>query len=65
MTVRRTPRRAARVAVIAPDDGGFLFGYDDEEVGVHWAMPGGGLERDEAPQAVDLGYQPHVAARRG
>ncbi|MFD9886312.1 hypothetical protein ACFWZT_33190 [Streptomyces alboflavus] len=64
MTVRRTPRRAARVAVIAPDDGVFLFGYD-EEVGVHWAMPGGGLERDEAPQAVDLGYQPHVAARRG
>ncbi|WP_405660871.1 NUDIX hydrolase [Streptomyces sp. RK9] len=50
MTVRRTPRRAARVAVIAPDDAVFLFGYDNEEVGVHWAMPGGGLEPDEAPR---------------
>jgi ADP-ribose pyrophosphatase YjhB (NUDIX family) len=47
--MRRTPRRAARIAVIAPDDAVFLFRYDNEEVGVHWAMPGGGLDPGETP----------------
>lgn len=28
----------------------FLFRYDNEEVGVHWAMPGGGLEAGEDPR---------------
>ncbi|MFF3289674.1 NUDIX hydrolase [Streptomyces sp. NPDC003023] len=46
----RTPRRAARVAVLGPDRSVFLFRYDNEEVGVHWAMPGGGLEAGEEPR---------------
>ncbi|MGW0842097.1 GNAT family N-acetyltransferase [Streptomyces sp. NPDC002787] len=46
----RTPRRAARVAVLDPDGAVFLFRYDNVEVGVHWAMPGGGLEADETPR---------------
>jgi ADP-ribose pyrophosphatase YjhB (NUDIX family)/ribosomal protein S18 acetylase RimI-like enzyme len=46
----RTPRRAARVAVLDPDGSVFLFRYDNEEVGVHWAMPGGGLEEGESPR---------------
>ncbi|MFE2050140.1 GNAT family N-acetyltransferase [Streptomyces sp. NPDC059459] len=46
----RTPRRAARVAVLDPQGAVFLFRYDNVEVGVHWAMPGGGLEADEAPR---------------
>ncbi|MEU7642631.1 NUDIX domain-containing protein [Streptomyces sp. NPDC039016] len=51
MRPSRTPRRAARVAVLAPDDTVFLLRYDNEEVGVHWAMPGGGLEPGEGPRA--------------
>jgi ADP-ribose pyrophosphatase YjhB (NUDIX family) len=46
----RTPRRAARVAVLDPDGAVFLFRYDNDEVGVHWALPGGGLEGDESPR---------------
>lgn len=46
----RTPRQAARVAVVAPDGAVFLFRYDNEEVGVHWAMPGGGLDPTETPR---------------
>lgn len=46
----RTPRRAARVAVLDPEGAVFLFRYDNVEVGVHWAMPGGGLEGDETPR---------------
>ncbi|MET7618265.1 NUDIX domain-containing protein [Streptomyces sp. NPDC005408] len=46
----RIPRQAARVAVLDPDGAVFLFRYDNEEVGVHWAMPGGGLEPGETPQ---------------
>ncbi|MBT2367100.1 NUDIX domain-containing protein [Streptomyces sp. ISL-10] len=46
----RTPRRAARVAVLDPEGSVFLFRYDNEEVGVHWAMPGGGLEPEETPR---------------
>ncbi|MFF4837274.1 GNAT family N-acetyltransferase [Streptomyces sp. NPDC001315] len=44
----RTPRRAARVAVLDPDGSVFLFRYDNVEVGVHWALPGGGLEPGES-----------------
>ncbi|MFJ8650431.1 NUDIX hydrolase [Streptomyces sp. NPDC093546] len=46
----RIPRRAARVAVVDPDGAVFLFRYDNEEVGPHWAMPGGGLEPGESPR---------------
>ncbi|MFH0519239.1 GNAT family N-acetyltransferase [Streptomyces sp. M41] len=46
----RTPRRAARVAVLDPEGSVFLFRYDNSEVGVHWALPGGGLEADETPR---------------
>ncbi|MEU2112257.1 NUDIX domain-containing protein [Streptomyces sp. NPDC019507] len=46
----RKPRDAARVAVLDPDGAVFLFRYDNEEVGVHWAMPGGGLEPGESPR---------------
>lgn len=45
----RQPRQAARVLVLDPCRSIFLFRYDNEEVGVHWAMPGGGLEAGEAP----------------
>ncbi|MFI6943704.1 NUDIX hydrolase [Streptomyces sp. NPDC050418] len=46
----RTPRRAARVAVLSPDGALFLLRYDNEEVGRHWAMPGGGLDEGEKPR---------------
>lgn len=46
----RTPRRAARIAVLDPEGAVFLFRYDNVEVGVHWALPGGGLEPDETPR---------------
>jgi ADP-ribose pyrophosphatase YjhB (NUDIX family) len=46
----RTPRRAARVAVLDPDGAVLLLRYDNPEVGVHWAMPGGGLEPGETPR---------------
>ncbi|MFE3637704.1 bifunctional GNAT family N-acetyltransferase/NUDIX hydrolase [Streptomyces cellostaticus] len=48
--VLRTPRRAARVAVVDPDGAVLLFRYDNVEVGVHWALPGGGLEPGETPR---------------
>ncbi|MFF4699562.1 NUDIX hydrolase [Streptomyces chattanoogensis] len=46
----RIPRQAARVAVLDPDGAIFLFRYDNEEVGVHWALPGGGLAPGETPR---------------
>ena len=49
-SVPRTPRRAARIAVLDPEGRVFLLCYDNEEVGVHWAMPGGGLEPGESPR---------------
>ncbi|MFE1991616.1 GNAT family N-acetyltransferase [Streptomyces parvulus] len=49
-TLPRTPRRAARVAVLDPQGAVFLLRYDNVEVGVHWAMPGGGLDGDENPR---------------
>lgn len=48
-TLRKT-RRAARVAVLDPDGSVFLFRHDNEELGVHWALPGGGLEPGESPR---------------
>lgn len=48
--VLRTPRRAARVAVVDPGGAVLLFRYDNAEVGVHWALPGGGLEEGETPR---------------
>ncbi|MFC9845947.1 GNAT family N-acetyltransferase [Streptomyces sp. NPDC060223] len=46
----RTRRPAARIAVLDPDGSVFLFRHDNEEVGVHWALPGGGLEPGESPR---------------
>ncbi len=46
-TCLRTPRRAARVAVVDPAGAVLLFRYDNVEVGVHWSLPGGGLEAGE------------------
>ncbi|MFF0780746.1 GNAT family N-acetyltransferase [Streptomyces sp. NPDC003720] len=48
--VLRTPRQAARVAVVDPDGAVLLFRYDNVEVGVHWALPGGWLEPGETPR---------------
>ncbi|GAA0695916.1 hypothetical protein GCM10010193_58230 [Kitasatospora atroaurantiaca] len=48
-TVARTPRQAARTAVLDPDGAVFLLRSDNVEVGVHWTMPGGGLEAGESP----------------
>ncbi|KRV47978.1 NUDIX hydrolase [Wenjunlia vitaminophila] len=45
----RTPREAARVAVLDPSGSVFMLRYDNEEVGVHWAMPGGGIDPGETP----------------
>ncbi|WP_460067069.1 GNAT family N-acetyltransferase [Streptomyces sp. YKOK-I1] len=42
-------RRSARVAVLDPAGGVFLFRYDNEDIGPHWALPGGGLEEGETP----------------
>lgn len=36
--------------MIDPDGAVFLLRYDNEEVGVHWAMPGGGLDPGETPR---------------
>ncbi|MEU6817566.1 bifunctional GNAT family N-acetyltransferase/NUDIX hydrolase [Streptomyces sp. NPDC046860] len=46
----RTPRRAARTAVIAPDGAVFLFRQENIETGPHWALPGGGIEPGESPR---------------
>ncbi|MEV5274716.1 NUDIX domain-containing protein [Streptomyces werraensis] len=46
----RIPGRAARVAVLDPAGSVFLFRYDNPEVGVYWAMPGGGMEPGESPR---------------
>lgn len=45
----RTPRQAARVAILDPGGAVFMFRYDNSEVGVHWAMPGGGIDPGETP----------------
>ncbi|MFI9102479.1 NUDIX domain-containing protein [Streptomyces fildesensis] len=50
----RIPRQAARVAVLAPAGAIFLLRSDKKEVGVHWLMPGGGLDPGERP--VELGF---------
>ncbi|CCK29248.1 mutT-like protein [Streptomyces davaonensis JCM 4913] len=50
----RIPRRAARVVVVDPEGAVLLFRYDNVEVGVHWAPPGGGLESGEVPRECAL-----------
>ncbi|MFC6597780.1 NUDIX domain-containing protein [Kitasatospora paranensis] len=42
-------RAAARTAVLAADGSVFLLRSDNIEVGVHWTMPGGGLDPGESP----------------
>ena len=44
----RTARSAVRVAIFDPEGWIFLLRYDNEEVGVHWAMPGGGIDPGES-----------------
>ncbi|MDX2603036.1 bifunctional GNAT family N-acetyltransferase/NUDIX hydrolase [Streptomyces caniscabiei] len=46
----RTPRRAARIAVVDPEGAVLLFQYYNSEVGAHWALPGGGLDEGETPR---------------
>jgi 8-oxo-dGTP pyrophosphatase MutT (NUDIX family) len=43
----RLRRKAVRVAILDPDASIFLLRYKNEEVGVHWAMPGGGIHPGE------------------
>jgi 8-oxo-dGTP pyrophosphatase MutT (NUDIX family) len=43
----RVPRLAARIAVVDPEGAVFLQLHDDVEVGLHWVLPGGGLEEGE------------------
>ncbi|WP_371503308.1 NUDIX domain-containing protein [Kitasatospora sp. NBC_00374] len=50
----RRPRQAARTAVIDPAGRVFLLRSDNSEVGVHWNMPGGGLETGESPVEAAL-----------
>jgi 8-oxo-dGTP pyrophosphatase MutT (NUDIX family) len=50
----RKPRRAARVAVLDPAGSVFLFRYDNVEIGIHWSLPGGGIEGDETPREAAL-----------
>ncbi|RST13508.1 NUDIX domain-containing protein [Streptomyces sp. WAC05374] len=45
----RIPGQAARVAVLDPSGAIFLLRYDNEEVGAHGAMPGGGTDPGETP----------------
>jgi ADP-ribose pyrophosphatase YjhB (NUDIX family) len=45
----RKARLAARVAVLDGEGSIFLLRYDNEEVGIHWAMPGGGAIPGETP----------------
>lgn len=51
----RTPRRAARTAVVAPDGAVFLFRQENVETGPHWALPGGGIEPGESPARAPYG----------
>jgi len=37
-----------RVAIFDPDGWIFMLRYDNEEVGIHWAMPGGGIDPGES-----------------
>ena len=54
MSVERVPRRAARILVLDPEGAVFLQLHDDVEVGLHWVLPGGGLDpgEDELAGAV-------------
>lgn len=46
---KRRPRQAARTVVLDENGSVFLLRSDNDEVGVHWTMPGGGLEPGETP----------------
>ena len=48
--VLRTPRPAARIAIVDPQDAVLLFRHDNAGAGLHWALPGGGLEAGEGPR---------------
>ncbi|MBC3841713.1 NUDIX domain-containing protein [Streptacidiphilus sp. 4-A2] len=47
MSTERVARRAARLLVLDPGGAVFLQLHDDVEVGLHWVLPGGGLEEGE------------------
>ncbi|WUH91480.1 NUDIX domain-containing protein [Streptomyces sp. NBC_00433] len=46
----RIARQAARVVVTDPAGAVFLFRYENQEDGVYWTPPGGGLEPGESPE---------------
>ncbi|SES47580.1 ADP-ribose pyrophosphatase YjhB, NUDIX family [Streptomyces sp. yr375] len=48
--VEKRERQAGRVAVVDPGGAVLLFRYYNVEDGVHWALPGGGLEDGESPR---------------
>ncbi|MBO1419321.1 NUDIX domain-containing protein [Streptomyces sp. FH025] len=48
---KRVPRRAARTVVLDANGSVFLLRSDNNEVGVHWTAPGGGLEQGETPRS--------------
>jgi 8-oxo-dGTP pyrophosphatase MutT (NUDIX family) len=50
----RATRRAARVALLDDTDSMFLLRYDDEQIGPHWAMPGGGSDPGETAAETAL-----------
>ena len=43
----RIPRPAARLVILDPEGAVYLQLHDDVEIGLHWAPPGGGIERGE------------------
>ncbi|MFJ3792120.1 NUDIX hydrolase [Kitasatospora sp. NPDC090091] len=51
LRTKRTPRQAARTVVLDENGSVFLLRSDNIEVGVHWTMPGGGIEPGETPWA--------------
>ncbi|WSR62677.1 NUDIX domain-containing protein [Streptomyces sp. NBC_01198] len=50
----RIARQAARVAVLDPSGSVYMFRYDNEEAGIHWSMPGGGMDPGETPEQAAL-----------
>ena len=38
------------MAVLDPSGSVYMFRYDNAEVGVHWSMPGGGIDPGETPE---------------
>ncbi|MGG8409626.1 NUDIX hydrolase [Streptomyces sp. 12297] len=54
MRTQRTPRTAARLVVVSPQDTVFLFRDHNRETGLHWLPPGGGIDPGETPEQAVL-----------